>query len=77
MPKRGVGAIFCLIAAILYAARYVVAATYYSGTSGPWGSQQFQSFLGYVGPPWVMIWLALLVGITYLVWGEIDDSRSK
>jgi len=77
MSKRGVGAVFFLIAAILYSARYVAAASYYSGTSGPWSSTDFARLLTFVGPPWGMIWLALIIGIAYLVWGEIEDKRNK
>ncbi len=77
MSKRGVGAVFCLISAILYSARFISAASYYSGTSGPWSSEQFQTFLSYVGPPWGMIWLSFLIGVAYLLWGEIEDYRRK
>lgn len=77
MSKRGVGAVFCLIFAILYAARYIAAASYDSATSGPWGKENFNSFLSFVGPPWTIIWLTLLIGVSYLVWAEIVDYKRK
>ncbi|MFB5193140.1 hypothetical protein [Alicyclobacillus fastidiosus] len=77
VSKRGVGAIFFLIAAILYSARYIAAASYYSGTTGPWSSTDFARFLTYVGPPWKVVWVAFIMGIAYLVWGEIEDIRNK
>ena len=49
MNNKIVGAIFCLIAAILAGARYVAAAIFMSSTS-TWSAELFQNSLNYVGP---------------------------
>lgn len=52
MFKRSTGIGFCLIAAMLYASRFLTAALYAPQNAGTWGSNQFASYLSYVGPPW-------------------------
>ena len=76
MSKRGVGAIFCLIAAILYSVRFINAALYTPPNVGEWSPNKYALWVSYVGPPWFVIWLSLIVGIGYLVWAEIDQHRS-
>ena len=44
MNKRGVGAIFCLIASILFSARYIAAAIFMSGVLS-WDAGLFQADL--------------------------------
>ncbi len=50
MNKRGTGAVFCLVAAILFAKRYIAAAIFISGVSS-WDSALFKAGLQYVGMP--------------------------
>ena len=77
MGKRGVGAVFCLIAAILFSARYVTAAIFMSGVSS-WDSMLFSAGLEYVGTSLLTLSVvSLVIGIAYLVWAEIPTSKSK
>ena len=77
MNNKGVGAIFCLIAAILLAAQYVSAAIFMSGVQ-TWSAEHFRSALQYVGPilP-VCAVAALIAGLIFLVSGLIQDRRSR
>lgn len=77
MGKRSVGAIFCLISAILFSSRYIAAAIFMSGISS-WNSELFEAGLEYVGTPLFVLSLASLgVGLGYLVWAEISESKKK
>ncbi len=50
MNNKGIGAIFCLISAVLMSARYIAAAIFMSNVSS-WDSSLFQAGLSYVGSP--------------------------
>ena len=77
MNNKGVGAIFCLIAAILMASRYVAAAIFMSAAQS-WSSELFRSALQYVGPSLpIAAAAALLAGVIFLVSGLIQDRRNK
>ena len=75
MSRRTTGVVFCFIASLLYAARYLAAAIFGSGVS-TWSSDLFGSMLDYVGNG-LLTWatIALVVGIAHLVWGEIEVWR--
>ena len=76
MNNKGVGAVFCLIAAILISARYLSAALFMSGVVS-WDSSLFQAGLSYVGSPLqTLAVLALVVGIVFLVLGFLDDRKN-
>lgn len=73
MNKRLTGAVFCLIAAMLYCCRYICAAIYMAGLS-TWSSDYglenvSNSFT-------VFACVALAAGIFYLVRAEIEDRKS-
>ena len=74
MNRRGAGISLLLVAAILHSARYLSAAIFGSGLSN-WNGNLFLAMLQYVGPS-LAIWgyVALGVGVAYLVWGEISGS---
>ena len=77
MNNKGVGAIFCLIAAILLAAQYVSAAIYMSGVTS-WSAEDFRIALQYVGPilPIAAV-AALLAGVGFLISGLVQDRRNR
>ena len=76
MNKRGAGVLFCLMAAMLYAARYVAAAVYVSNESS-WSPELFAAGLEYQGSGLLIFSvLSLVVGVCYLVWGELE-ARGK
>lgn len=75
MNNKIVGAIFCLIAAILAGARYVAAAIFMSSTS-TWSAELFQNSLNYVGPNLLIAAIvALVAGIGFLVCGLLKDGK--
>lgn len=76
MNSKGVGAVFCLIAAILLAAKYLSAAILMSG--GPSHSRELYLLgLDFVGPPLsIAAAAALAAGLLFLVWGLVRDARS-
>ena len=77
MNNKGVGAIFCLIAAILMGARYLAAAIFMSSTQS-WGAELFAAGLGYVGAPLLIAAIAALaVGVVFLALGIVRDSKKK
>lgn len=77
MNKRGTGTIFCLIAAILFSTRYITAAIYMSGASS-WDANLFSSGLEYVGSPlFYLSIISLMIGVGYLIWGELEDKKKK
>ena len=77
MNHKGVGAIFCLISAILMSARYISAAVYMSGAAS-WDRSLFQAGLSYVGPALnVTAIIALAAGVCFLVYGVFRDSDKQ
>lgn len=77
MGKRFVGAIFCLIAAILFSSRYVAAAIFMSGLSS-WDADLFSAGLEYVGSElYILSFISLVCGIGYLFWAEISEKSKK
>ena len=77
MKRRIVGAIFCLISAILYGCKYLCAAIFMSNVKS-WSTENFQAGLEYVGSPLTIISVvALLVGIGSLVMAEIESYNSR
>jgi len=74
MSRRGTGAIFCLIASLLFISRYISTAIYSSGVSS-WSADLFQDILSYIGNGLTICSLiSLLVGIIYLVWAELKKE---
>ena len=74
MNNKGVGAVFCLIAAVLTGARYVAAAIYFSSTSTK-SPELFRSALEYTGSGLTILSvIALVAGVGFLVWGTLNDS---
>ena len=74
MNNKGVGAIFCMIAAILTSAKYISAATFMSN-AGTWSAEMFRNALSYVGPLLtISAALALGVGIFFIVLGLKKDK---
>lgn len=76
MNNKGVGAVFCLIAAILTAARYLSAAIFMSGVVS-WNSSLFQAGLSYVGSTLqILAILALAAGLVFLAVGILQDRKN-
>ncbi len=72
MSRRAAGVAFCGIAAFLFSTRYLAAAIFFPDT-GEWNREIFGRFLSYTDPlPWFLSGIALLVGLAYLIWAEID-----
>ena len=77
MNNKGVGTVFCLIAAILTSARYLSAAVFLSGVTS-WDSALFQQGLSYIGSPLKLASIAsLIVGIVFLGFGVYQDGKNK
>ena len=77
MNNKGVGAIFCLISAILASARYLAAAIFMSNVVS-WDSALFQAGLSYVGSPLKTAAIAaLIVGVCFLIFGVIQDFKKR
>ena len=75
MSCRSTGGVLIAVAAFLYATRFVSAAIWGSGFSS-WNAEHFTNLLGYVDQGltnWSVI--ALVFGIAFLVWSEIDEFR--
>ena len=77
MNNKGVGAVFCLIASILTAARYLSAAIFMSGVSS-WNSELFQVGLSYTGSllQWAAV-VALIAGVAFLGMGLYQDFKNS
>lgn len=76
MNKRGAGVIFCLIAGLLFTARYFVAAIFMSGVAS-WDSELFAAGLEYQGNGLIICSIiSLAAGVLYLVLSEIE-GKSK
>ena len=77
MNRRGTGAIFCLIAALLFSVRYVSAAIFGSGVVS-WDAELFRFMLSYIGSgPIIASVISLIIGIFYLIWAEVTEHRAK
>ena len=73
MNNKGIGSIFCLIAA----ARYMAAAMFMSNVSS-WDAGLFASGLEYIGPELkIASIIALVVGIVFLGVGIYQDIKEK
>ena len=77
MNNKGVGAIFCLISAILMSARYIAAAIFMSNVTS-WDSTLFQAGLDYVGSPLkAAAIIALVAGICFLGYGVFQEAKKQ
>ena len=77
MNNKGIGAVFCLIAAILTAARYLSASIFMSGIS-TWSSELFRSGLEYIGPALPIAAIAALIaGVVFLGVGIFRDKKGS
>ncbi len=77
MDNKGIGAIFCLISAILAGARYISAAVFMSGVTS-WSRSLFQQGLEYVGPTLkTASVVALIAGVCFLGYGIFGDIRRR
>lgn len=75
MNNKGVGAIFCLISAILISTKYIAAAMFMSGVTS-WNVQLFAAGLEYVGPFLsIASFIALIIGILFLGYGVYQDIK--
>ena len=75
MNNKGVGAVFCLISALLMSARYLSAAIFMSST-GSWGADMFSNALSYVGAPLLIASIAALIaGVVFLAAGIVRDRK--
>ena len=77
MSRRTTGTVLLAISALLYASRYLSAAIYGS-SSASWSTELFNAMLQYVGPGlarWSLV--ALVVGIVYLGWAELEAMRAS
>lgn len=73
MSRRITGTVLLLISALLYAARYLSAAIYGSSIPSDWSADIFDAMLQYVGQglvTWSLV--ALIAGVVYLIWAEVD-----
>ena len=77
MNNKGIGAIFCLISAILISAKYMSAAIFMSNVTS-WDEDLFASGLEDVGPLLSTVSLmALIIGILFLGYGIYQDIKKK
>ena len=77
MNNKGIGAIFCLISAVLASTRYLAAAIYMSNVTS-WSHKMFQDGLDYVGSPLkAAALIALIAGICFLGYGIFQDFKEK
>ena len=77
MNNKGIGSIFCLIAAIFMAARYMAAAIFMSNVSS-WDAGLFASGLEYIGPELKIASIIPLVdGIVFLGVGIFQEIKGK
>lgn len=77
MSRRATGAVFIAISAFLYGIRYIAAALFGSTTTN-WNEEMFNILLTSVGTRFNSFsLLALLVGIAYLIWAEIEEYIKK
>lgn len=77
MNNKGIGALFCLISAILMSTRYIAAAIFMSNVTS-WDRSLFQAGLSYVGSPLkVAAIIALIAGICFLGYGIFQESHKQ
>lgn len=77
MKRRTTGTILLLVAAFLYGIRYLSAAIFGSNVNS-WNGNLFDSMLSYIGKgPVILSVLALILGLIYLVWAEIEELRNN
>ena len=77
MNNKGVGAVFCLISALLMAARYVSAAIFMSGVAS-WNSELYRAGLEYIGPALPIAAIAaLIIGVIFLGVGIFQDKKGS
>lgn len=77
MNKRGTGVSFVAIAGLLFSSKYIAAAIFGNNVVS-WDKELFQRMLSYIGSPLsTMSFWALLIGIGYIVWAEIEEIVSK
>lgn len=77
MNKRGTGVVFCLIATILFVARYLSAAIYLSGTTYL-DYELFHNGLEYVGSGLLIFSIiSVIIGSVYLILAEVEDKKSN
>ena len=75
MNNKGVGSIFCLIAAILFGARYITGGLVVSNYASI-SDQLFSKALEYIGSPLLIASIvALVIGVCFLVLGFIKDAK--
>ena len=77
MNNKGIGAVFCLISAILISAKYLSAAIFMSG-GNTWDATLYAAGLSYVGPVLsIAAVVALTVGILFLGYGFSEEIRKN
>ena len=75
--NKGTGAVFCLIAAVLAAARYLAAAIFMSNVSS-WSPELFRTGLDCQGPALKIASIAALaVGAVFLALGFFRDPKGR
>lgn len=75
MNNKGVGAVFCLIAAILGAAKYLTSAIYMS-SSTTWSADLFTQGMSYTGSILTIAAIAaLVIGLIFLCLGFVKDKE--
>lgn len=77
MAKRGAGIAFIAISALLISVKYISAAIFGSGVAS-WDKGLFDAMLSYVGITLnIFSLLSLLVGVSYIAWGEYEEFKRK
>lgn len=77
MNSKGIGAIFCLISAILISVYYLTAAIFMSNVTS-WNAGLFAAGLEYEGPLLLTAaTVALVVGILFLGYGVFQDVKER
>ena len=77
MNNRGIGVIFCAIAALLMSVRYMAAAMIMS-RMGSWSEDLFKTVLEYLGSPLKIASIcALIAGIAFIVYSFFENDKKK
>lgn len=75
MSRRTTGVSFIGFATLLYITRFLAAAIW-GGNFSTWSTENFAALLSYVDQGLTNLSiLALVVGIVYLVWGELKERN--
>ena len=75
MNNKGVGAILCLVAALLTCTKYISAAIFMSGVAS-WDAELFKAGLSYIGPSLtIAAAVALFAGVFFLIFGFLTDTK--